>query len=202
MKVSVWCKVRIWIFHSLSQQSSVPQHWNVKTAIKSHCLSSLLCRLSIYCKRLQWLFQVLLLPECLSAPTPTHISSSTARVLPSCWAAGTEVGLQPAQHSGTDVPNSTVLLGRKLNESGGKTTCPEKEPALSLILKTRKLWICFISITQKQLTSCLWIPRPRGRGFYAKEEQLREHISKGHYNLYFLTIYSCYFCYFPNKLSF
>lgn len=92
----------------------------------------------------------------LSAPTPKHISSPTdlysyaSQVLPQLLSYRQSwVTLQSGQHSG--VPNSTLPLGRKLTELGGKT-CPEKEPALFLIMKTRKVWICFISTTQKQLT--------------------------------------------------
>lgn len=140
---SVWCKIRIWIFHSLSQQSSVPQCWNVKTAIRSHRLSSLLCRLSIYCKRLQWLFQVLLLSKCLSAPTPTHIGSSIAQVLLTCRHRVQSSASKTVRHWCSQCHSSA---GKK-TKLGGKTTCPEKEPALSPIPKTRKLWICFISIT-------------------------------------------------------
>lgn len=54
-----------WIFHSLSQQGSVPHSSNAKIVVKTYSLSSPQCTHGIYCNRL------------FSTAFPNHASSKT-----------------------------------------------------------------------------------------------------------------------------
>lgn len=115
----------------------------------------------------EWLFQIMQVPN-LSALTPKHCSSPTdvsscaSHVLSQLWATG-RGGCPPVRTA----PRSSWLYSsteREISRAWWKNV-PRKGTCLFLIVDTRKLWICFISITQKQLTLRLWIPRPRGRGY-------------------------------------
>lgn len=99
---NLWCwrflpnvKSLTWIFHSFSQQGSVPHSWNVKRVVKSCNLSSPWFRLGIYCERL---FNMTFPSHAFSQnylhlPIGTWAVPLTCRALlsrffTSCWAPG------------------------------------------------------------------------------------------------------------------
>lgn len=108
----------------------------------------------------------------LSALTPKHCSSPTdlyswaSQVLSHLWATGR--GRPPSVRTTLRTSWLYSSTERETSRAWWKNV-PRKGTCLFfLIVDTRKMRICFISITQKQLTLRLWMPRPRGRGYQCK----------------------------------